>query len=48
MDRREHAEGEHVDLQQPEGVEIVLVPLDHRARRHGGVLYRHQTGERAA
>jgi hypothetical protein len=42
MDRREHAEGQDVDLQQPERVEIVLVPLDHRALRHRGVFHRHQ------
>jgi hypothetical protein len=28
MQRRQHAEREHVDLQQAERFEIVLVPLD--------------------
>jgi hypothetical protein len=48
MDRREHAERQDVDLQQPERVEIVLVPLDHGTLRHGGIFYRHQAGQRAA
>ena len=32
-DRGEHAEAEHVDLEQAERVEVVLVPLDHGAVR---------------
>ena len=38
VDRREHAEGQDVDFQQSERVEIVLVPLDHRTLGHGGIL----------
>ena len=44
--RRQHAERQHVHLEQAEVVEIVLVPLDDRAILHGGVLDRHQLVER--
>ncbi len=37
-DRGEHAEPEHVDLEQAERIEVVLVPLDHGAVGHRGVL----------
>ncbi len=40
--RTEHAEREHVDLDQAQFVEIVLVPLDHAAALHRGHLDRHQ------
>ena len=33
-ERRQHAERQHVDLEQAERVEIVLVPFDHRALVH--------------
>ena len=33
----EHAQGEDVDLEQADRVEIVLVPLDHRAFGHAGI-----------
>ena len=33
----QHAEREHVDLQNAQGVEIVLVPFDRRALLHRGV-----------
>ena len=33
----EHAEREHVDLEDAEGVEVVLVPFDDRASFHGGI-----------
>ena len=46
--RRQHAEREHVDLHQADRVEVVLVPLDHGAIGHGGVLHRHQLVEPAA
>ena len=36
-DAGEHAEAEHIDLEQPERIEIVLVPFDHGAVLHGGV-----------
>ena len=38
----EHAEAQHIDLQQPQRFEIVLVPLNDGALRHRGVLHRHQ------
>ena len=44
-DRAEHAQCQHVDLEQAHGVEVVLLPLDHRAVRHGRVLHRHQARE---
>ena len=44
---REHAQAEHVDLQQVQGFEVVLVPLDDRAVRHRGILDRHQLGKRS-
>ena len=47
-DGREHAEGEHVDLEQADRVEVVLVPLDDRAFRHGRVLDRHEARNLAA
>ena len=44
----QHAEAEHVYFQDAQGLEVVLVPLDHRAVFHGGVLDRHQLVEPAA
>jgi hypothetical protein len=41
-DGGEHAEREHVDLQQAQRVEIVLVPLDDGAFGHRRVFDRHQ------
>ena len=38
--RRQHAEREHVDLEQAERVEIVLVPFDRRALLHRRVHHR--------
>ena len=46
MDRGEHAEGQHIDFQQAERVEIVLVPLNYRTFGHGGVFDRHQVRQR--
>ncbi|MCY1223311.1 hypothetical protein D9M72_354320 [compost metagenome] len=46
-DRRQHAEREHVNLEQPQGVKVVLVPLDHAAIGHGRVLDWHQPGKLA-
>ncbi|MNC13673.1 hypothetical protein D3C75_614260 [compost metagenome] len=42
----EHAQRQHVDLEQADHVQVVLVPLDHRALRHRGILHRHQLVER--
>ncbi len=47
-DRREHAQRQHVDFQQPERIQIVLVPLNDAALGHRGVLDRHQFRERPA
>ena len=41
-DGAEHAQGEDVHLEQADHVQVVLVPLDHRALGHAGVLHRHQ------
>ena len=40
--RGEHAQRQHVHLEQSQCIEIVLVPLDDGAIRHGGVLDGHQ------
>ncbi len=44
--RAEHAQCQHVDLEQTDRIEVVLVPLDHRAVGHAGILDRHQGVER--
>ena len=41
-DGGEHAEAEHVHLEQPQRFEIVFVPLDHGAFRHCRILDWHQ------
>ncbi|MNY15874.1 hypothetical protein D3C86_1491110 [compost metagenome] len=46
-DGREHAEGEHIHLEQPQRFKVVLVPLDHAAVGHGRVLDWHQPGKLA-
>ena len=43
-DRRQHAERQHIHLEQAERIEIILVPLDHGAINHGSVFNRHQFG----
>ena len=45
---REHAQGEYIHLKQAEGLDVFLIPLDHGALRHAGVLHRHQCGDGAA
>ena len=47
-DHGEHAEAEHIDLEQAQGLEIVLVPLNDGALRHRRVLRRHELSERPA
>jgi hypothetical protein len=42
----EHAEPEQVDLHEPDGVEVVLLPLNDGAFVHGGGLDRDDRGER--
>ncbi len=44
----EHAERQHVDLEDPQRVEVVLVPFDDGAVLHRRVLDRHQLVEPAA
>ena len=46
--RRQHAERQHVDLEKTERVEIVLVPLDHRAVVHRRVHHRRDLVEPVA
>ena len=46
--RRQHAQGQAVDLQDSQFIEIVLVPLDDRASRHRRVFDRGQLAQRAA
>ena len=38
----QHAEAEHIDLHEFQGVDIVLVPFDHLPVVHGGRFDRHQ------
>ncbi len=45
-DTGQHAQGQQVDLQHPQRIQIVLVPFDHRAVRHGRVGDRHHFRER--
>ncbi len=47
-DAGEHAEAEHIDLQQAERIEIVLVPFDEGAVLHGGVADGDDLRERPA
>ncbi len=47
-DAGQHAEAEHVDLENAERVEIVLVPFDEGAVGHGAVADRHHLVEPAA
>ncbi len=44
----QHAEPQHVDLQQAERLQIVLVPFDHGAVFHGRILDRNDLVERRA
>src|SRR5215210_4874365 len=41
-DAGQHAERQNVDLHEADGVDVVLVPLDEGAVRHGGVADRHR------
>ncbi len=47
-DRGEHAQRQAVHLEQSQGLQVVLVPLDHGAPGHGGVLRGHQLRQRPA
>jgi hypothetical protein len=45
-DAGQHAEREHVDLEDPEFVDVVLVPFDEGAVVHRAVADRHRLGQR--
>jgi hypothetical protein len=45
---REHAEAEHIDLEDAERVEVVLVPFDEGAVVHCAIADRHHFVEPAA
>ena len=45
--RAEHAQGQHIDLEQAHGVQVVLVPLDDRSVLHARGLHGHQARELA-
>ena len=47
-DGREHAQGQAIDLEDAQLVEVVLVPLDDGAVGHGGVFDGHQFAQRPA
>ena len=47
-DAGEHAESQHIHLDEPQRLEIVLVPFDHRAVLHGGVLDGNDLAQRPA
>ena len=38
----EHAKAQHIDLKDPQRVDVVLVPANHRAVLHCGVFDGHQ------
>ena len=46
--RSQHAERQHIHLQDAERTEVILVPLQHSAVGHGRILDRHQLRQRAA
>ena len=41
-DARQHPKRQHIDLEDTQAVDIILVPWDHRAVVHRGVFHRHQ------
>ena len=45
-DAGQHAQGQAVDLEQAQRLQVVLVPLDDGAPGHGRVLHRHQRRQR--
>ena len=47
-DRRQHAQGQAIDLEDAQFVEVVFVPLDDRPLGHGRVFDRHQLAQRPA
>ena len=47
-DAGEHAQPQHIHLDEPQRLQIILVPLDHRAVFHGGVLDGNDLAQRLA
>src|SRR3546814_1927816 len=47
-DAGEHAQRQHVHLDEAQSLQVVLVPFDDRAVRHGGVLDGHDLLQRMA
>jgi hypothetical protein len=39
---RQHPQREHIDLHQPQRIDIVLIPFDEGAIRHRRIVDRHQ------
>ena len=37
MDTGQYAQGQQVDLQDTQGIQVVFVPFDHRTIRHGRI-----------
>ena len=46
-DAAQHAKAQHIDLHQAERIDILLVPFQHRAVGHGGIVQRHDLVEPA-
>jgi hypothetical protein len=46
MNRRQHAERQAIDLENAQRVDVILVPFDEGALRHGAVLQRYDLAER--
>ena len=42
----EHAQRQHIHFQQTHRIQVVLVPLNDAALRHGRVFHRHEAGQR--
>ena len=42
MYRRQHAQREAINLQNPQRIDIILVPLNESALGHGAILQRDQ------
>ena len=45
--RTEHTQRQNIHLEQPDRIQIVLVPLDNRALGHTGIFDRHQRMQRS-
>ena len=47
-DRGQHAQCKHIDFEQAQRIDVVLVPLDHAALGHRRVFYRHHPRQQSA